>query len=140
MKNATTITTNGSGYSDETLGAMLKDYQRDCRLGHCHHAVCQRKASQRIRRATVVVSQPEVAYDPGFDVGATLKDYLRDRRLGHFGHSVVISESPVDFGCDTDSDIFEPEFEVPVILTEDGRIDKQAMRMERLFGREPLWN
>ena len=136
--NTTNTTTNGSGYSDETLGAMLKDYQRDCRLGHCHHSQCRRKTDKRVARATVT-AKPEVAFDPGFDVGATLKDYLRDRRLGHFGHSAVLSESPVDFDCG-DSDISAPEFEVPVILREDGTLDKRAMRMERLFGNEPLWN
>jgi hypothetical protein len=136
MTMNTTTNNNGSGYSDETLGAMLKDHLRDCRLGHCNHPQCRRKADKRVASVT---RKPKVAFDPGFDVGATLKDYLRDRRLGHFGHSAVLSESPVDFDCG-DSDINEPEFEVPVILREDGTLDKRAMRMARLFGDEPLWN
>ncbi len=137
MKNAIS-TTNDSGYTDAEMGAMLKDYQRDCRLGHCGHHACRRKADQRIARATRPVAQPEVAFDPGFDVGATLKDYLRDRRLGHFGLHDIGNVAP-DL-TDDEGDISAPEFEVPVMLRADGSLDKHGMRMQRLFGEQPLWS
>ena len=139
MKNATTTTTT-SGYSDAAIGAMMKDYQRDCRLGHCGHQACRRKADQRFAaaaRTETVNEQPEVAFDTGFDVGATLKDYLRDRRLGHFGlHDETVRSVPAR----RTRRVRRNSAPVTVILTEDGRFDKQAMRMQRIFGNAPLWS
>ncbi len=134
-----TNATNNSGYSDQTLGAMLKDYKRDCRLGHCGHHACRRKADKRFAAATKPVSEKtEVDFDPGFDVGATHKDYLRDRRLGHFGlHEETVRSVPVR----RSRGIRRNRNTAPltVILTDDGRLDKQAMRDQRIFGNEPLW-
>lgn len=29
------------------VGATVKDLQRDCRFGHCHHSACRRRAARR---------------------------------------------------------------------------------------------
>jgi hypothetical protein len=69
-------------------------------------------------------------YDPGFDVGATAKDVMREQRIERIlgigrGSNRRRTRRPVSTAR--------------VILTEDGRIDKQAMREERLFGRPSLY-
>lgn len=76
--------------------------------------------------ANATATAADTEFDPGFDVGATLKDYLRDRRI-----EKILSPRSRRPRRNRAS--------VPVRLTEDGRIDKQSMREERLFGRTPLY-
>jgi hypothetical protein len=69
-------------------------------------------------------------YDPGFDIGATAKDVMREQRIERIlgigrGSNRRRNRRPVST--------------TRVLLTEDGRLDKQAMREERLFGRPSLY-
>ena len=107
-------------------GAMLKDYLRDCRLGHCRHASCRRKADRRVAEFNREHDAVEtVEFDPGFDVGATHKDWLREQRINRVlgigrprRSRRATSVTPSTFVA----------------------LDKHAMREERLFGRTPLFS
>lgn len=132
MHNATTTAT-----ADElNAGAMLKDYMRDCRFGFCNHAACQRKAAARFADTTAVdtdETENEGDFDPGFDIGATAKDVMREQRIERIlgiGRGLNRRRSRTARRSVPST---------PVFLTEDGRLDKQAMREDRLFGRQPLY-
>lgn len=72
-------------------------------------------------------------YDPGFDIGGTAKDVMRDLRIERI---LGIGRG---FNRRRNRNARRNAPSVPVRLTEDGRIDKQAMREERLFGRPALY-
>lgn len=126
--------TTRNASNDLNVGAMLKDHMRDCRLGHCRHSACHRKAERRFASAggTETV-ETEADFDPGFDVGATLKDYQRDCRLGICHHEQcqeqvrrrVRRAKAKPAGSDRP---------FAYVLTDDNRIDKRATREARLFG------
>ncbi len=86
------------------VGATLKDYMRDCRLGHCHHQECSETADRRAARAkrrSRSASRPVAI-------------------VSWYGYSRFEDEIG-------DDSIFIP-------LTPDGRIDKRALRELHLFG------
>lgn len=82
------------------------------------------------QNATITTTNDNNDYDPGFDIGATAKDVMREQRIERIlgigrGSNRRRNRRPVSTAR--------------VILTEDGRIDKRAMREERLFGRPSLY-
>jgi hypothetical protein len=120
------------------VGALLKDLARDCRFGFCRHAECQRKAELRFADTSSDIETDETAdegdFDPGFDVGATLKDVLREQRIERIlGIGRGFNRGPRRVRRS------RPVVDTSVRLTEDGRIDKDAMRQEKLFGRPALY-
>jgi len=123
--------------TDLDIGGMLKDYLRDCRLGHCNHPVCRRKADRRfaqsMRAEAVEVDETPAVIDEG--MLELFYEAQRECRAGVCNHPECHRKARR--AARQESHQEEPvlgEFPAVIPMTADGRIDKQALREARIFG------